>query len=70
MPSVFVFSPLLLIVTQSFTLPEFLLAFTGEVLGIVALSVAITTWLFGLLWMIERIVVVNRPGSVGDRQLK
>ena len=58
MPLVFVFSPSLLIVTQGFTLPDYLLAFTGEILGIVALSVAITNWLFGPLWVIERIVLV------------
>jgi TRAP-type uncharacterized transport system fused permease subunit len=57
-PFVFVFSPSLLIVTQGFTLPDFLLAFTGAVLGIVALSVAITNWLLGPLWVIERIVLV------------
>ncbi len=57
-PFVFVFSPSLLIVTQGFTLPDFLLAFTGAVLGIVALSVAITNWLFAPLWVIERIALV------------
>ncbi|RJE87378.1 TRAP transporter permease [Paracoccus onubensis] len=56
-PFVFVFSPSLLIVTQAFTLPDFLLAFTGAVLGIVALSAAITNWLMGPLWTIERIVL-------------
>jgi len=40
----FVLSPSLLIVTDAFTLPDFLLAFTGAVLGIVALSAAITNW--------------------------
>ncbi|WP_423208032.1 TRAP transporter permease [Paracoccus yeei] len=53
-PFVFVFSPSLLLVTQSFTLPDFLLAFTGAVLGIVALSAAITNWLFGPLLLVER----------------
>ncbi|RDW14223.1 TRAP transporter permease [Paracoccus thiocyanatus] len=56
-PFVFVFSPSLLLVTQSFTLPDFLLAFTGSVLGIVALSAAITNWLMGPLLTIERIVL-------------
>lgn len=56
-PFVFVFSPSLLIVTQGFTLPDFLLAFSGAVLGIVALSVAITNWLMGPLLRIERIVL-------------
>ncbi|WP_374299914.1 TRAP transporter large permease subunit, partial [Paracoccus sp. (in: a-proteobacteria)] len=56
-PFVFVFSPSLLIVTQAFTLPDFLLAFTGSVLGIVALSAAITNWLMGPLWLIERIAL-------------
>lgn len=56
-PFVFVFSPSLLIVTQAFTLPDFLLAFTGAVLGIVALSAAITNWLLGPLLRIERMVL-------------
>lgn len=56
-PFVFVFSPSLLIVTQDFTLPDFLLAFTGAVLGIVALSAAITNWLLAPLWRIERIAL-------------
>ena len=56
-PFVFVFSPSLLIVTQAFTLPDFLLAFTGAVLGIIALSAAITNWLLGPLWLVERIVL-------------
>ena len=53
-PFIFVFSPSLLIVTQDFTLPDFLLAFTGAVLGIVALSAAITNWLLAPLWVSER----------------
>lgn len=53
-PFVFVFSPSLLIVTEAFTLPDFLLAFTGAVLGIVALSVAITNWMIGPLHWLER----------------
>ncbi len=56
-PFVFVFSPSLLLVTQAFTLPDFLLAFTGAVLGIVALSAAITNWLLGPLWRIERLML-------------
>lgn len=56
-PFVFVFSPSLLIVTQAFTLPDFLLAFTGAVLGIVALSAAITNWLLGPLLTIERLLL-------------
>lgn len=56
-PFVFVFSPSLLIVTQDFTLPDFLLAFTGAVLGIVALSAAITNWLLGPLLLIERLLL-------------
>ena len=54
-PFVFVFSPALLVVTDAFTLPDFLLAFTGAVLGILALSAAITNWLFGPLLLVERI---------------
>lgn len=56
-PFVFVFSPSLLIVTQDFTLPDFLLAFTGAVLGIVALSAAITNWLLGPLLLVERLLL-------------
>lgn len=56
-PFVFVFSPSLLIVTQGFTLPDFLLAFTGAVLGIVALSVAITNWMIGPLHWLERVLL-------------
>lgn len=56
-PFVFVFSPSLLIVTEAFTIQGFLLAFTGCILGIVALSGAITNWLLGPLWTIERIVL-------------
>ncbi len=56
-PFVFVFSPSLLLVTQSFTVPDFLLAFTGAVLGIVALSAAITNWLLGPLLLVERLLL-------------
>lgn len=56
-PFIFVFSPSLLIVTKAFTLPDFLLAFTGAVLGIVALSAAITNWLLAPLWITERIAL-------------
>lgn len=56
-PFVFVFSPSLLLVTQSFTLPDFLLAFAGAVLGIVALSAAITNWLLGPLLLVERMLL-------------
>ncbi|MBB1492815.1 TRAP transporter permease [Paracoccus sp. MC1854] len=56
-PFVFVFSPSLLIVTEAFTLPDFLLAFTGAVLGIIALSAAITNWLLGPLLKIERLAL-------------
>lgn len=53
-PFMFVFSPSLLLVTQDFTLPAFLLAFTGAVLGIVSLSAAITNWLLAPLSRLER----------------
>ncbi|MDO9526766.1 MAG: TRAP transporter permease [Gemmobacter sp.] len=56
-PFMFVFSPSLLLVTESFTLGAFALAFTGAVLGIVALSAAITNWLLGPLWRIERVAL-------------
>jgi TRAP transporter 4TM/12TM fusion protein len=53
-PFMFVFSPSLLLVTSGFTWDAFALAFTGAVLGIVALSAAITNWLMGPLLKIER----------------
>lgn len=56
-PFMFVFSPSLLLVTQDFTLQSFLLAFTGAVLGIIALSAAITNWLMGPLLRIERVLL-------------
>ncbi|MFN4155318.1 MAG: TRAP transporter permease [Paracoccaceae bacterium] len=56
-PFMFVFSPSLLLVTSSFTWEAFALAFTGAVLGIVALSAAITNWLMGPLWKIERVLL-------------
>ncbi len=56
-PFMFVFSPSLLLVTQDFTWQAFALAFTGAVLGILALSAAITNWLMGPLLKIERAVL-------------
>lgn len=53
-PFVFVFQPALLLVTQNFTWGNFALAFGGAVLGIVALSAAITGWLFARMSGIER----------------
>lgn len=53
-PFMFVFSPSLLLVTQDFSWTSFALAFSGAVLGIVALSAAITNWLMGPLLRIER----------------
>src|SRR5690606_8464754 len=57
-PFVFVFSPSLLLVTEGFTWPDFILAFSGAVLGILSLSAAITNWLIAPLWKIERAVLV------------
>lgn len=54
-PFMFVFSPSLLLVTAGFTWSSFALAFTGAVLGIAALSAAITNWLFRPLVTIERV---------------
>ena len=56
-PFMFVFSPSLLLVTQGFTWSAFALTFTGAVLGIVALSAAITNWLIGPLSWIERVLL-------------
>ncbi|MBV0892835.1 TRAP transporter permease [Paracoccus sp. Z118] len=53
-PFVFVFQPALLIVTTGFTWANFLLAFGGAVLGIWALSAAITGWMFARLSGVER----------------
>lgn len=57
-PFVFVFSPSLLLVTADFTWPDFVLAFTGAVLGILSLSAAITNWLTAPLWKVERAFLV------------
>lgn len=56
-PFMFVFSPSLLLVTADFTWGAFALSFTGAILGIVALSAAITNWLLRPLLLIERIVL-------------
>jgi TRAP transporter 4TM/12TM fusion protein len=56
-PFMFVFSPSLLLVTDGFTWDAFALAFTGAVLGIMALSAAITNWLLRPLLTVERIVL-------------
>ncbi|MDR7124767.1 TRAP transporter permease [Pseudotabrizicola sp. 4114] len=56
-PFMFVFSPSLLLVTSGFTWEAFALAFTGAVLGIIALSAAITNWLMAPLWKIERVLL-------------
>src|SRR5690606_21840931 len=56
-PFVFVFSPSLLLITDAFSWSAFLLAFTGAVLGIVALSVAIANWFIGPLLLIERLAL-------------
>ncbi len=56
-PFMFVFSPSLLLVTAGFSWSAFALAFSGAVLGIVALSAAITNWLFRPLLLIERMVL-------------
>ncbi|WP_103335344.1 TRAP transporter permease [Pseudotabrizicola formosa] len=56
-PFMFVFSPSLLLVTEGFTWSAFALAFTGAVLGILALSAAITNWLMAPLWKIERVIL-------------
>lgn len=53
----FVFSPSLSLVIQDLTLQSFVLAFTGAILGIVALSAAITNWLMGPLLRIERVLL-------------
>jgi len=56
-PFMFVFSPSLLLVTSGFTWESFALAFTGAILGIIALSAAITNWLMAPLWKIERVLL-------------
>lgn len=57
-PFVFVFSPALLIVTPQFTVPAFVLAAGGAMLGILALSAAITNWLHGPLYPAERLLLM------------
>ncbi|MFN3844689.1 MAG: TRAP transporter permease [Paracoccaceae bacterium] len=56
-PFMFVFSPSLLLVTADFTWGSFALAFSGAVLGIIALSAAITNWLFRPLQVVERVLL-------------
>ncbi|WP_112873058.1 TRAP transporter permease [Paracoccus endophyticus] len=56
-PFVFAFQPALLLVTDGFTWNAFVLAFGGAVLGIWALSAAITGWMFASLLMIERLAL-------------
>lgn len=56
-PFMFVFSPSLLLVTADFTWASFALAFSGAVLGIIALSAAITNWLFRPLLLVERVAL-------------
>lgn len=56
-PFVFVFSPSVLIVTQSFTWGDFTLAVAGMLAGIWLLSSAVSGWLFAALWRVERLVL-------------
>ncbi len=53
-PFVFVFSPSLLLVVEGFTWTEFVLAASGAMLGIWALSAAFADWLFAPLRGYER----------------
>ncbi len=53
-PFVFVFSPSLLLVADGFTWTEFVLATSGAMLGIWALSAAFADWLFAPLRAYER----------------
>ncbi|MCG6122625.1 MAG: TRAP transporter permease [Microvirga sp.] len=57
-PFVFVFSPALLLVTPEFTIPAFVLAAGGAMLGILALSAAITNWMMAPLYWYERGLLV------------
>ncbi|RDL47292.1 Sialic acid TRAP transporter large permease protein SiaM [Ensifer sp. M14] len=57
-PFVFAFQPALLLVTDNFTWSDFFLAFTGTILGIIALSAAVSNWLFAPLYRIERAALV------------
>ncbi|MBO0905788.1 TRAP transporter permease [Jiella sonneratiae] len=56
-PFVFVFAPSLLLVTDGFTWQAFALAFSGTIIGIVALSAAFAGWLAGPLYAVERWVL-------------
>jgi TRAP-type uncharacterized transport system fused permease subunit len=53
-PFVFVFSPSLLLVTEDFTWPDFLLAFSGTVIGVTLLSAAFAGYLLTHLRAWER----------------
>ena len=56
-PFVFVFSPSMLLVTDSFTWNEFFLATIGAMLGIWMLSAAFSSWLFAPLRVYERLLL-------------
>ncbi|MBE9640368.1 TRAP transporter permease [Salipiger mangrovisoli] len=56
-PFIFVFQPALLLVTDGFTWSGFFLAFGGAVMGIWALSAAVSNWLFAPLHWLERAVL-------------
>jgi TRAP transporter 4TM/12TM fusion protein len=56
-PFVFAFSPSLLLVAEGFTWNAFFLAAGGAILGIWALSAAISNWLFAPLYFWERLLL-------------
>lgn len=57
-PFVFVFSPSLLLVTKGFNWPDFVLAFTGCVIGITCLGAGISGWMLTGLRNWERLVLL------------
>lgn len=54
-PFVFVYSPSLLLVAEGFSWPAFVVTLVGAALGIGALGVAFSGWLFRPLGMLERV---------------
>jgi TRAP-type uncharacterized transport system fused permease subunit len=56
-PFVFVFSPSMLIVVDNFSMESFVLAVSGTVVGITALSAAFSGYLVGPIYWLERLIL-------------
>ncbi len=56
-PLVFVYAPSLLLVVDSFTWQEFLIAFTGCVLGVICLGAALTGYMLATMGFAQRVLL-------------